>query len=358
MKINLNIEESLKNCPPSKNPAFKNIPNKFLKDIIHTGRIRINTNNIDYRIEDQTRGLKVVQSSVPPLKTSFELNGFIHTEYPPLVIENLGKPGYYYGIIGHTRGQALRELGIEFMMYDVYKFNSPLAKRYFNNCSNRQDAPKTPHTKNDIIFQVLQALDLSELPNTEDDIMEFINVVASDKSKKERSSIYKGVRERKSEYANLATYHCGEGLNSTSEAAKKFNVPYKGMAGHSSTGKIGYIPPYSNPITNFSASKNLLKIHGYQPVYFTFYIPEPQPEPALSNQRNRWEDEFDAAVKNEAEWIQLVMTQLGHDVDLKKIIGILPWVKNNWLPCNLIPVPSKGGRPKEETVVNKDGNPI
>jgi hypothetical protein len=358
MKIDLNIENSLKNCPPSKNPAFKKIPDRFLKDIIHVGRIRINTKNVTYKVDDQTRELKVVQENVAPIKISFELNQFIHTEYPPVVVEDPDKPGHYFGIIGHTRDQAIKELGIEFMMYDVYKFNSPLAKRLFNNNSNKVDTPKVPHTKNDIIFQTLQAIDSEELPNTEDSIIEFIDIVASDKSKKERNSIFKGVRERKSEYANLATYHCGKGLNSTTEAAKKFNIPYKGMAGHPTTGKIGYIPPYSNPITNFDASKKLLKIHGYQPVYFTFYIPEPQPEPALTNQRCNWEDEFDEAIKDEAEWIQLVMTQLGHTVDLKQIINVLPWMKNNWLPCNLDPVAEKGGRPKEETIVDKYGRPV
>lgn len=358
MKIDLNIETSLKNCPPSKSPALKNIPDNELKNIIHIGRKRIDVNNITYRVEDQTRELKVVQENVAPIKISFELNGFIHTEYPPVVVEDTDKPGHYFGIIGHTRDQAIKQLGIEFMMYDVYKFNSPLSRRYFNNISNQEHTPKNPHTKTDIIFQTLQAIDLEELPNTEDKIKEFIDVVASDKSKKERKSIYKGVRERKSEYANLATYHCGNGLNSTVEAAKKFNIPYKGMAGHPTTGKIGYIPPYADPITNFSSSKKLLKTHGWQPVYFTFYIPKPQPEPALTKQRCSWEDEFDSAVKDEAEWIQMVMNQLGHDVDLKKIINVLPWMKNNWLPCNLDPVAEKGGKPKEETIVNKYGNPV
>jgi len=358
MKIELNVETSLKLCPPSKNPALKNIPEKYLKDIIHLGRKIINTKNVTYRVENQTRELKVVQENVAPIKNSFELNGFIHSEYPPSVEDDTNKPNYFDGFIGYTRDQAIKEMNIQHMIYDVYKFNSPLAKRYFNNNSNRVDNPKKPHTKNDIIFQTLQALDSNELINTEDNILEFIDVVASDKSKKERKAIFKGVRERKSEYANLATYHCGEGLNSTSEAAKKFNIPYKGTAGHATTGKIGYIPPYANPITNFSASKKLLKTHGYQSVYFTFYIPVPKPEPALTKQRSDWESKFDTAVKDEAEWIQLVMKQLKYDVDLNEIIGALPWRKNNWLPCNLDPVAEKGGKPKEETIVDKFGKPV
>ena len=354
----LDIKQSLENCPPSKNPALKKIPDRFLKDIVHVGRIRVNPKNVIYRIDDQTRELKVVQSKVAPLKTSFEVGGFVHTEYPPVIMEDPDKTGHYLGIIGHTRDQVFKELNIDFMIYDVYKFNSPLAKRYFNNCSNRDETPRTSHTKNDIIFQVLQAIDAGELPNKEVDILEFIECVASDKSKNERKAILKGVRERKSQYTNLATYHCGEGLNSTTEAAKKLNLPYKGMANHAYTGKIGYIPPYANPITNFAASKKLLKKHGYQDVYFTFYIPEPQPQPALSKCRLEREKMFDECVRDEAEWIQMVMNQLGYTVDVTKIEKILPWKKNNWLNQDLTPDPTKGGKPKEEGLVDFNGNKV
>lgn len=358
MKLFLDIKTSLDNCPPSKNPALNKIPERFLKDIVHVGRKRINPINVTYRVDEQTRELKVVQSNVAPLKTSFEVGGFVHTEYPPVVIEDPDKEGHYLGIIGHTRDQVFKELHVEYMIYDVYKFNSPLAKRYFNNNSNRVETPRTSHTKNDIIFQVLQAIDAGELPNTEDDILEFIEVVASDKSKKERTAILKGVRERKSQYTNLATYHCGEGPNSTTEAAKKYNLPYKGMAGHASTGKIGYIPPYANPITNFAASKKLLKKHGYQDVYFTFYIPEPQPQPALSKARLEREAIFDECVRDEAEWIQMVVKQLGYDIQVDKIEKVLPWKKNNWLNQDLTPDSSKGGKPKEEGVVNINGKQV
>jgi hypothetical protein len=358
MKLLLDIEQSLKKCPPTKSPFLKKIPERILKDIEHVARKRIKPNDVIYRIDDQTRELKVVQSNVAPLKTSFEVSGFIHDEYPPVVIEDSDKEGRYLGIIGHTRDQAFKELNVEFMMYDVYKFKSPLAKRYFNNCSNRVEAPKVPHTKNDITFQVLQAIENKELSNLEDDIMEFIDVVASDKSKSERKAIYKNVRERKSQYTNLATYHCGQGLNSTTEAAKKYNLPYKGKEGLATSGKLGYIPPYANPITNFAASKKLIKEHGYQDIYFTFYIPEPQPQPALTKERQNIEKAFDDAVRVEAEWIQIVMEQLGQKINIDDIQKVLPWKKDNWLPQDLTPQSSDGGKPKENGIVDVYGNAV
>ena len=121
MKLMLDIKQSLENCPPSKNPALKKIPERFLKDIVHVGRIRANPKNVIYRIDDQTRELKVVQSNVAPLKTSFEVGGFVHTEYPPVIMEDPDKTGHYLGIIGHTRDQVFKELNLDFMIYDVYK---------------------------------------------------------------------------------------------------------------------------------------------------------------------------------------------------------------------------------------------
>jgi hypothetical protein len=295
------------------------------------------------------------------MKITFELNGYIHTEYPPIVVENPIHTRIeleYDGLIGHTRDQTLRELSVTHMIYDVYKFDSPLAKRLFNGAGNQVKTPKTQHTKNDIVMQTLKAIDASEIGNDDDEIIWFIDVVASDKSKKERKSIFDSVRGHKSQYSNLLTYHCGEGLNSTSEAAKKFNIPYKGDANHAKTNKLGYIPPYANPITSFAGAKKLIKKYGFQDIEFHFFIPKPKQAPALYEQREEHEMEFDSAVVDEAWWLQMMMEQFGTKKSLEEIIKKLPYKKKGWLPCYLNADPSKGGNPNEETIVDKNGNPV
>jgi hypothetical protein len=313
---------------------------------------------VTYYIEDQSRILKIVQGNASEMKITFQLNGFIHTEYPPILVQNPKNKELYDGLIGHTRDQSLRELDVTHMIYDVYKFDSPLAKTLFNGVGNQQKTPKTQHTKNDIVMQTLKAINASEISNDDDEIVWFIDVVAADKSKKERKSIFDLIRGHKSQYSNLLTYHCGEGLNSTSEAAKKFNIPYKGDANHAKTNKLGYIPPYSNPITSFAGAKKLIKKYGFQDIEFHFFLSKPKQAPALYDQRKEWEEEFKSAVYDEAEWIQTIMQQFGLKKSVEEIIEKIPFKNKGWLPCLLNPDPSKGGNPNEETIVDKNGNPV
>ena len=359
MKLHLDVESSLKLCPPSKNPYLLALPKEIQKQCHFVERKIIGLEWVTYYIEDQSRTLKVVQANASVMKITFELNGFIHTEYPPIVVQNsIQSKEEYDGLIGHTRDQSLRELCVTHMIYDVYKFDSPLAKRLFNGTGNQLKTPKTQHTKNDIVMQTLKAIDASEINNDDDEIVWFIDVVAADKSKKERKAIFDLIRGHKSQYSNLLTYHCGEGLNSTSEAAKKFNIPYKGDANHAKTNKLGYIPPYANPITSFAGAKKLIKKYGFQDVEFHFFLPKPKQAPALYEQRDEHEMEFDSAIVDEAWWLQTMMEQFGTKKSLEEIIKKLPYKKKGWLPCYLNPDPSKGGNPNEETIVDKNGNPV
>lgn len=358
MKLALSVEQSLKNCPPSKNPALKNIPEELRSGCRFIERRLINTNNVTYRIEDQTRILKVKQDGVAPIKGSFYVNGFIHTEYPPVVVVDPDNENRYFGMIGHTRDQAFKEMNVQVMIYDVYEFSSPLAKRYFNNCSNQVSTPRSPHTKEDIVFQTLEAINNSEIGNGDDEVKKFIDGIAGDKTDVEKKKIFSDIRKRKSKYSNIATYHCGKGLNSTVEFAKKNLIPYSGDDAYAETGKLGYIPSYPDPIKNFMQSKTLLDKHGFQDIYYTLFVPKPAPQPALNKQRAAGEKKFNDLVRSEAVFIQTIMEKLGYQVDVESIADVLPWKILGWLPQDLSPDVTKGGNPKETTVVDKNGNPV
>jgi hypothetical protein len=43
---------------------------------------------------------------------------------------------------------------------------------------------------------------------------------------------------------------------------------------------------------------------------------------------------------------------------VEEIIEKIPFKNKGWLPCLLNPDPSKGGNPNEETIVDKNGNPV
>ena len=177
MKTHLDVELSKKLCPPSKNPYLLALPENLQKQCHWIERAIKPLNKVVYEIDEQTRTLKVVQASASTLKVSWQLYGFIHTEYPPVLEELDTKYLMHDGIIGHTRNQVFRELGYTHMMYDVYKFDTPLAKRLFNGVANQITNPKTAHTKSDIMMQTLKAIDAGEITNDDDSINFFIDIL-------------------------------------------------------------------------------------------------------------------------------------------------------------------------------------
>lgn len=345
MKLKFDLNLSKKLCDPKQRP---NLP----KGAHFVDRKILPRNQVVYLLENQNRVLNVVQDDVSDIKTSFMINGWIHTEYPPIIVEDPDRPKMYLGIVGFNRDAAAESIGSDEMIYDIYRFDTPLAKRLCKNKSNYNRTPSSPNTKDDLIFQTLQAIEYKEIANTDDEIKWFIDEVAGDKSTAERKNIFKKVRENKSSFSNIMTYHSGKGVNSTIEAAKKLNIACKGDENFGATGKLGYIPPYPNPTTNFRDAKKLIKKYGYQDIDFHFYIPDASGQlPALNQQRAVWTETFNKSVLEEAEWIQTVMEKLGHKVDIEEIVKVLPYKSRGFLPQYKNPDPKRGGLPTETDVV-------
>ena len=316
-------------------------------------RVILPRDQVFYLLENQNRVLNVVQDDVSNIKTSFLVNGWIHTEYPPIIVEDPNRPNMYLGIVGFNRNAAADAVGSSEMIYDIYKFDTPLAKRLCKSKTNYNRTPSSPNTKDDLIFQTLQAIEYKEISNTDDEIKWFIDEVAGDKSPTERKNIFKKVRENKSCFSNIMTYHSGQGVNSTIEAAKKLNIACKGDGNHGASGRLGYIPPYPNPTTNFRDAKKLIKKYGYQDIDFHFHIPEASGQlPVLNQQRAARIESFNKSVLEEAEWIQTVMKKLGHQVDVERIVEVLPYKAKGFLPQYKNPDPKRGGLPTETDVVN------
>lgn len=351
MKPLFDIQKSLKLCPPEDRP---NLP----KGARHKRRIVAKRKSVIYDSKNQVRYLSVLHDSASDIATSFQLNGYLHDEYPPVVTVNPNNPELFNGESGFTRDAAADKLGWETMIYDIYEFDTPLALRKFRLKSNKSIRPSKPNTKQDIINQTVSAIESGEIENTDDSIKEFIDDVADDKSVKERSNIFKSVRGRKSAHPSLITYHCDTGKNSTLEAAEKFNLPYSGDKRYTQTGKLGYIPSSFTPKTSFTDSKKLIIQYGYQDIDFNFFLPEPKMVPALYKQREDGIESFEKFKRTEAEWIQIIMEQFGFHKSVQEIYDVLPQKAKGFLPQYKDADPKKEGNPQEESVVDCLGNPI
>jgi len=348
MKPIFDVELSLRECPPEKRPNL--VPGaKFIK------RIVTKRNKVAYLPENQIRYVSVRQDNADDIKISFQINGYIHTEYPPVIVVNPHNRDEFIGETGFTRDQAADSNSWDTMIYDVYEFDSPLTQRKFRIKSNIVNTPKKPNTKQDLINQTVASLAAGEIENTDDAIISFINDVAPDKSSKEKNNILKSVRGRKSAHPSLLTYHCDGGSNSTEEAASKYKLPFSGDTNLKLTGKLGYIPSSSTPKTTISDSKKLLLDYGYQDIEFHFFLPEPKMPGALYKQRQAHVDSFKNFVKKEAEWVHLLLEQLNIDVPVSDIERVLPWKVKGFLPQYIGADPQKGGNPKESAIVDANG---
>jgi hypothetical protein len=354
MKLNFDIKKSLEECPPEKRYMRKEIRD----DVEFVARVELPLDKVSYRRKDQVRIKEVDMDAVGFLKESLFTHGFIHTEYPPVIIEDSDKPGYYDGESGFNRNAACIALGQDTFLFDVYRFKSPYALWVYKSISNHTFTPQKGNTKEDLAQQIVMAIDQNLFVDTDVEIKRQIDIIAADKSEKERKNIFKLVRSFKGEYSHLKTYHAGTGIRSTTEAAKKFNLAHEGEKNLAATGKFGYIPPQASPVTAFAGSRKLIAKYGYRPIEFTLFIPSPLPEPQLTKQREERLELFNKQKDIEAKYLKVMMEQFGLDVSLQDILSKLPQYTNGFLPQHENPDPKKGGRPTEETIVDVNGRPV
>jgi hypothetical protein len=359
MSLQFDIEKSLELCPPDKRMFPKTLSQESIDEMVFVERKIIPKDKVTFRMKDQIRSLGSVPENVYELKVSLETHGYIHSEYPPIVVEDDDKVGYYNGISGFNRDHASDVLGEKYFMYDVYSFKSPLAKFYMKTISNHIYNPKKGNTKEDLIHLVLKAIEDGIIENDDDALKRHIGIIAADKSVGERKNILKGVRSYKTKFSHLRTYHCGEsGAKSTKTAAKKHGLGWGGDKNLADTGKLGYIPPYGKPITALAQSENLLKKYSFTPIEFTFFIPEPSPEPKLTQDRLNKLREFEEAKSKKMEFYQVLLAEFGVHKSIKEIEEKIPMHVLGFLPQHENPDPTKGGRPTEDTIVDAYGVPV
>jgi len=355
MSLKFDIQKSLELCPPEKRIIHK----EFKDQIEFVERIIEDSSKVVFRLKNQTRSLGIVPEDVSAIKSSLKTHGYLHTEYPPIVFPDEDKEGYYDGLSGFNRKAACEDLGEDKFMYDVYKFKTPLSKFVISKTANHVFAPCSPNTKEDLIHQTLNAIEDGLIENDDDRLKWLIDIIAADKSVKERESIFKGVRKYKSKFSHLKTYHCSKkgGPRSTKEAALKFNLGWEGSKNLGNSNKLGYIPPYGNPVTAFANSEKLIKLYGWKDIEFTFFVETPEPGSLLKD-RKAILAKFEQAKQDKAEFYQVLLQEFGVHISVAEIKAKLPWKAKGFLPHHENPDPSKGGLPTENTIVDVNGMAI
>ena len=191
--IKFDVQRSLQESPPN-----------YPKGVIFKKRIVTNRNNLIRRF--QPRNLQLQISNIAPIKTSYEINGILYDEKPKAGEVNDKDSRKINLLAGYTRDAAEEELRWDATMIDVLEFETPRARREFMYISNIIQNPKTGNTNADLAKGVVDAINEGSVTNDDVDILAFLDVIAADKSEKQKESIFKLARKLKSPYANMRPY--------------------------------------------------------------------------------------------------------------------------------------------------------
>lgn len=347
VKPYFNVDQSLKLAPPRNQAGVK-----FVK------RIVIRRDAVTYPDYEQTRVHAVKQPNIVQIRNSLEVNGWIHTQQPPFGYEDPNNKDRYIGISGFNRNAAMSQLEWETMIFDVYAFESPLAKRIAKTKANQHSTPFSVNTNQDLVKQVLLAIKEKEIDSDEKSIRDMIEEIASDKVPKERKSIFESVIMQRGGSDTIRTYHTAKGEYSTQEVALKLGLPYKGDDHFKMFGKLGYISSMETPKTALYDAKVMSNDYGGAKVSLISFIKEPKEQPKIYEQRKKHKETIIQFLRKDAEFIVNMLKHYGVKASIDDVLSKYPVVFQGFLPQVITPDTSKGGKPKEETLVDELGNEV
>ena len=360
-RLLIDVERSKRECPIDKtNEALKSFGGRVVKRII------INLDKIYFNNTMRKHGNPPGHSG--DIKTDYETNGFRHTEPPIVVVRTTdgNNRGYLYmALSGHNRVQALEAMGETAYICDVVEFDTKLGESEYADFTNGIHPPSIRGTKADLINRLTKDCNEGKLARTLEAVTESLlrRAPSMKTKKKERDTIINEVIGRIQPYEDFRTYYSDARIgskgqefeNTTGTAGDKFGIPFFGDKNKKIT-EVGYIRKGFSKSTAGDLRKLLVKYTG-QSVYVTFYIEAPKDGPnSLENQRKGILADFKSWIADEKLY---TATKLGVSINDPVMDGFsIPFIVTGFLPQDITKDPSKGGNPKEETLVDVKGNPI
>ena len=338
--IDLDLERSIKECPPQNPPGGRQIKRiRCRRDLAtwpEAQPYRVDVNN---------------QAHVRNLENSYTINHMIYTEPPQVVVVDPDNPKRFIGIIGYQRNKAQENLGWDMAIYDVVEYDTPLAQLEHGFTSNTILTPSAASTIEDIAKGAWLAVERKLIPNENKDIKAYINRVASDKTSSQKRNIFKKVRNKKSAHDSMRPLD-GKSAN---ELAAELEIPYGGDSEESYdlTGQYGFIKEPGGFKTVMHDGLRLWLEYD-EPIYVTGYITHPNPA-TIKSRRITWEKEI---VRLNEMIYKISAKVTGMDLDKVKELGNSPFVSNGFLPQIISPDVTKGGAHQETSRVNKDGKSL
>ena len=335
--IKFDVQRSLKESPPN-----------YPKGVIFKKRIVTNRKNLVRKF--QPRNLKLQISNITPIKNSYEINNILYNESPKAGEVNDKDSRKTNLLVGYTRDAAEEELSWDSTMIDILEFETPRARRQFMYTSNIIQNPKTGNTNADLAKGVVDAINEGSVTNDDPDILAFLDVIAADKTEKQKAAILKLARKLKSPYGNMVPY---DGPRANAKL-KEMNLQYAGQKNNNVSG-IAYARSTGYSKGVFWDGLEVAKKYGgtiFAPITIYGYIENPKPT-ELEADRKAWLEDFK---KMEDKMIDIISFGMDMNVGEVRMNIFTPFVFGGFLPQD--ETPNSSGSIRETGLVDEFGNPF
>ena len=216
------------------------------------GRFLIHDDYVRYDGKEQPREKSNEQDQVNELINDFEVYGYREDATPPIAIkdpENLS-PTHIKGLSGFHRRTARNRLPIQqkLYFYDLYSFSSLKWERVARNVTNHHGNPQLKQKWTDYRSETINAVRDNIIPDTEDAITNFVELIAADKPASTRKKIRNHAFKSCNVYPNFRTYGTsGNGVGTIQDfVSNELGLPKMGFEGRTDNDaeeikKQGYI---------------------------------------------------------------------------------------------------------------------
>lgn len=373
LKIELEWNRLIKNQPNPLNLnedtislSLKLAPPKKFRGGRHLGRYLVPRSQLVFRPEDQPRDKSNDVNHVDNLANRFELMGYAKDAQPMMGTLSDGNPLVVNGFAGYHRDMVIRLPRIDqsFYIIDIWDFDTPLDRRVARSQSNHHKDVTLSQSINDYVKEIVNAVRADEIRKDETSISDLAwRLAEGDKTKKqiEDSIIPKAIKLLGNVFANFQTYSSQTGKNAGKHTLSAWlnrqGIIPQGIQGRTSDQLVaqGYLSYCAAEGDNKSTWMRAIT-NGQElgiPVWIFGYASTRQSD--LKQFRSDWIEEFKETKDLCVEWARGITDSaledgINEDAFCVKFAGFL---NQHVKPDN-----TKGGRPTEVGLVDKNGKSI
>jgi len=326
-------------------------PSNYPDGVIFKKRIRTLRSNCTWK-QDQLFRVDVNNlHNVRQLEESYKVYGILYDEPVQVVMVDPDNKDRFIGVTGHHRNEAQENLGWDYAIYDVVEFKKPIDRITFGAISN-QHKPRAASTIEDIVKMIAMAVGDGErgyLPNDDVSIKAFIDIIAKDRTEFKRRFIFRKYRTIKSKFDSMKPLD-GEKAN---ELADSLEAPYGGDKNFVDSGEYGYVKD-TGGYKSVMHDGLKLWLRDDKDIVVTGYITHPKPS-NLYKKRKSWKEDIDN-MNNFLYSVAAKLTNMKVE-DIKKL-NKSPFNYGGFLPQVVTNDPKQGGLPKENGIVDVNGQPV